>query len=603
MADTTSNQGKAIVTNGTAHVAQNGGATDPCLDADCTKTVKPFKNNIPSTDLKAHKTTKTLIDEKNIMNSRTEIGPDSMGDDPAWEIGMCSGLPVNNKVWAADFSRDVKAEGFWVVRTDDPTHQNGGNSLGTVDGSNLDGDETTVSEYAKLKCSMKKLEGTSGDRELYKRSARSAQHNYIEILDGETVDFVSTRFDATDVTSKPPLDPACELVPDHTLWEIKRSGAGLDLEDDDSGKEYTLGASMTQFVGSFEASDSYNDNPDGAATEGGITEAGDLRKKTKTTSDNLAVDIGAVIAFIRFWVNPVYVRVKAIACSGSTTAIVRIFPADPMKVSYALSTETNSSVGRGQQRRNALIDSIYDKFGKLKRICSLVGSIVGCADVELHFSMFVGFKIELEVGYKKCTETLTTASGDWRSSQAHVGLAYKLAVGAEKLIEFGVTVTISLLQLVATFVGAGVIVRVVEKIEDVIGVKLELVFSASLAIGFDFEFQSDEHDKRSASGNLRIKPELSIMLRLQLTSAEASAGGRLSGEITISGVRPKPTHFGRITASGKLTGLAWVDGRVKGRVLWVGPEYSIGGRKEFKLFEYPADLGSWDVFEKGKKTA
>ena len=596
----TTNEGKDVVTNGTKHVAQNTSADDMCLDADNTKTVKPYKNYIPSTDLKTGYTVNTLIAQKNIMTLNTIIGPPSKGNDALWELGNTSGKPVFNKVWATKGSSDVKAEGHWINRTDDPTKQNGGNSSGIIDGSLLDGDELTIPDNGNKKCSMMTLEGTSGSRQLWKRSENSEQYNYIEILDGKTVDFISTRYDATDITGDPTLDPPCEINPRHTRWKIKRTGAGLNLRDRHSGKTYTLGWAMTNFLGSLEVSGGDSSE---STTAGGVTESGNLRTDNTKKSYAVSADIGALIALLRFWVNPVYVNVDAIACSGAKRGVVRIFPADPFKFKVELQKETNKTTKVGSGPKNALIDSLRNKFSKLKSLINKISGIVGIADVELIFSLFVGFYIELEVGYKECEKTLTTRAGDWRSAQAHVGLYYQLKVGADKLIEFGVSVSISVLALVATFFGPGALTQAVRKLEDFIGGKpLALVFSASIAVGFDLEFKYDQHEEGSASGNIAVKPEVSLMLKLEVGNASASAGGKLKGEIKFSTAQAKPTHFGRIVTSGKIEVIAWVEGSIKGRVLWIGPSFEIGAKKEFELFKYEAkEIGSWDIYEKGKR--
>lgn len=599
--ETASNQNLAIVTDGTKHVAQNQGASDVCLNP-ANGAVKPFKNHIPSTDLKALKTTKTKIDGHAIMVSRTFIGPPSKGDEAPFVIGAVSGMPFNMWAKASGWSRDVKAEGAFVVRTDDPTVQNARNSAGTMDGSQLDGDETTVADYAKLKCSMRSLTGTSGEKKLFKRSATATELNYIEILTKESVDFVSERFDATDITGDPAIDPACTLEPKHTIWKVKRTGGGVeDAEEEKDGKTYTLGSGLTGIGGSWELSGSMSE---GGVVDGGATNAG-ARTVSESAKVSASVDVGAIRAYLRFLGSPCMIRVDAIACTGSKTGWVRLFPADPIKASYSLGVETEDKTAVGQNARNEFIDALYDRFGKLKGLCNQIANIVGCAgDIDFQFTLFEGFEFELELGYKHCEKTLTTRTGDWRSVEAHVGLAWSLKIGSSTLIGFGVSVSIPLVQLALTYFTGGAaraVIGVIQKIEEAIGFKLNIVFGASIGVGFAMNFGSDQHDEATFSGEIEIKPQLTVALEIALANAEARAGGTLTGTITVGAALPPPTHFMRLTSGGSLSFKVWVEGCVKGRILWIGPQYSIGGRKEFEVFNWKLWDGGVNLIQIGAR--
>jgi hypothetical protein len=622
--ETASNQNLAIVTDGTKHVAQNSGATDVCLDP-ATGATSPFKNNIPSTDLAAKKTTRTKIKGHAIMVAPTIIGPPSKGDEAPFVLGAASGQPFNNWVKASGWSRDVKAEGYWIIRTDDPTIQNAQNSTGTMDGSQLDGNETTAADYIKLKCSMRSLLGTSGKKKLWKRSATATELNYIEILTKETIDFVSERFDATDATGNPPIDPACTLEPKHTIWKVKRTGGGVaDKEEEKNGKNYTLGTALTEIGGSWtvgatatngslkvtgEAS-GFSGNASAGSSSTTLAEgqtAQGYRKVTESASTSASVDVGAIRAYLRFRSSPCTIRVDALACSGSKTAWVRLFPADPIKASFSMGVETNDSTKVGQNARNEFIDALYERFGKLKGLCNQIANIVGCAgDIEFEFKLFEGFELDFELGYKHCTKTLTTRSRDWRSVEAHVGLAWSLKVGASTLIGFGITVKIPLVQLALTYFTGGAaraVIRVIQKIEEAIGFKLNIVFKASIGVGLAWSFGSDQHDEATFSGTTSIKPELTVALEVALANAEARAGGTLSGTITLGAALPPPTHFMRITSSGTLVFKVWVEGCVKGRILWVGPEYEIGGRKEFEVFNWKMWEGGVNLIQIGARAS
>lgn len=608
MSETASNQDKAIVTAGTAHVAQNAGTTDLCVNPAVSPPTKLFKNSIPSTDLKAGKTRNTLIAGHAIMTARTKIGPSSSGDEDPYTLGSASGQPYNNWAKAAAWSSDVKAEGYWIIRTDDTTQQNANNSSGTMDGSALGGDETTVADFAKLKCTMSKLEGTSGEaKKLWKKSETATQLDYIEILTGEEVSFVSERIDATDVTGEPTVDPTCELVPKHTIWRIQRTGGSQpDKSEEEDGKSYVLDSDFTGIGGSWDLSGSLAQGTPTTLAQGATPRG--VRKEQESSTVAASVDMGALRAYLRFLGSPCMIRVDAVACAGPKTAWVRLFPADPIKASFELGMETQDTTSVSQSGRNDFIDAIYDKFGKFRGLCNKIATIVGCAgDIEFGFKIFEGFKLEFELGYKHCTKTLTTRSGDWRSLEAHVGLAWSLKISADTLIGFSVTVKIPVVALAAAFFtgpGASVVVRVLRKIEDIVGednFRFDLEFTAAISVGLVLDFSSDQHDEASASGTIELKPTLTIALVLVVAGAEARAGGTLSGSVTIGATTPPPTHFMRLTSTGTLTFKVWVEGKVSGRVLWIGPRYEFSGRKEFEVFKWKMWEGGTNLFTVGRR--
>jgi hypothetical protein len=619
MGDTTSNQGKAIVTQGTKHVAKNPSVCDPCVSTSASPQVKPFKNEIPSSKLAAGKTTKTKIKGDAIMNQNTYIGPPSTGDEPPWMIGQKSGVIHNNWAKADQWSPDVKAEGGFVVRTNDRTQQNANNSTGYMDGSQLDGDETTVQEYAELKCTMNKLEGTSGKKKLWKKSESATQYNYMEILSGKTVDFVSERIDATDITGDPAIDPPCALEPKHTIWRITRTGGGQEKKEAEaSGKKYTLPSDITDVSSSFNVSLS-NDGKfqlegSGVGVTGGGGEANTLakgatpagvREVSQSEGATVTTDVGAIWTFLKFRGSPCMVQVDAVACAGPKTAWIRIFPDPPLKLTLKVGEETEDKTSVGQSGRNDFLDWVYTKFGKLRSLCNKIAQLVGLAgDIEFHFKMFVGFQLDVEVGYKDCEKTLTTRAGDWRSAEAHCGLYWSLKVSSGPLIEFGITVKIPVVAIAAAFFSgpaASLVVRVLRKIEDIVG-EFNLEFTAKIGVDLDFTAECDQHEVADAGGTVTIKPELEIALALRVPDrAEARAGGTLAGEVTIGNRIPPPTHFLKLVSTGKLTFTVWAEAKVMGRVLWIGPKYEFSGRKEFKVFEWEMWKGSADLIRIGRR--
>ena len=629
MGDTTSNQGKAIVTQGTPHTAQNQGVVDMCVSSPPAQPViKPFKNQIKSSQLAAGKTSQTKIANQSIMNQNTYIGPPSQGDQVPWITGQTSGMPHNNWIMADAWSPDVKTEGAFVIRTDDAQQQNANNSGGKMNGGSLDGDKTTVPEAAILKCTMDRVEGISTvkgaaidlkkeaggtvqsaatTRILYKKSSSAQKEDYIEILSGDVVEFESWRLEANNIAGDPAVDPPCGLEPRHTIWRIKRTGGGTETkEDEKDGKKYTLDASITKVSGSFTIAKNHaGDGGKGSWAFGGGAEHAGAPPDAKSSKDTDSVDVGAVWSFIKFWLNPCLVQVDAIACAGPKTSWVRIFPHPPIKMSLTVGEETNKT-GNTKRKGNDFIDWMFSTLGKLRGLTDKIASIVGLiGHVQFEFQMFTGFKLELELAYKYCTKTLTTRDGDWRHLNNFVGFAWSLSISSAPLIKFGANVAIPVVALAAalfTGPGASLVVRGLRWIEDKIG-RFDLNFKATLAVDLSFTGAVDQHEEGSFTGALAIKPEISVYLSLSLPRQGiwASAGSTLSGTVTFKNIQPPTTHFIRIDTSGELIFKVWAEAKVEGRWLWIGPKYEWSGRKEFVIFRYNCGFGHSDWIEKGKK--
>ena len=122
--DTTGNQDVVIATDGTTHVAATQGATDQCFLAD-KKTVVPFPNEIETKGNVVDGTTNTFVGDDSILTESSQIGPTSSGDEQGEGKGVSS-TTVADIAEPSSWSRDVKTEGSYVVRTDDKTTQNDG---------------------------------------------------------------------------------------------------------------------------------------------------------------------------------------------------------------------------------------------------------------------------------------------------------------------------------------------------------------------------------------------------------------------------------------------------------------------------------------------
>lgn len=122
------NQGRAIVTKATPHIAVNT-APDVCKTPP-KGDPKPFPNHVTS-DRLVYGTTTVLIARKSIWTWAGQLGPPS---EPPHE-GVLGGVTSHThraEAWPKTCSNDCIAEGFGVVRTDDETWQNKANTNGKV---------------------------------------------------------------------------------------------------------------------------------------------------------------------------------------------------------------------------------------------------------------------------------------------------------------------------------------------------------------------------------------------------------------------------------------------------------------------------------------
>lgn len=611
MSDPVSNQDLAVVTQGTAHVARTKGATDTCLDP-ATKTTQDFENSIPSTLLAANKTTKTKINDQPIMVRFTRIGPPSAGAVPPFVIGAKSTKPFLNYAQATKYSQDVKAEGKPIVRTDDDTKQNAWNTDGFMDGSQLAGDQVTQAEFQKLKCSMQSLVGESpptadataaaskagkpapAARPLNKRSKNATRLDYIEVLAGETVDLISTRWDATNPGA--PLDPACALVSTHTDWKATRTGGGASKQEKTgSGKEFTVDGGLTgeglalQIAG---LAPTVTTTPTAKSVGTGSEDKGLVRGATEdkvSSGLSTSVDWASVLKFLVYWANPCVIRVDAMACASTETVDIRVFPKDELSCSITFGRESTETTTLSRNSKDDIRQKIYDKFFQLNRLSAFLKKIFRIANVELDVKLFVGFQLEFKMAYKHCSKALTTRSGEWRDVN-FCGLSWTLTVASDPLIACSLTIPIPLVPLAVTFLtggGGALVIKVLRKIENWLGFKLQLEVSVGLGVSLSFAFGVDQHEELiEATGTLSIKPSFSIYLVVAASNAECRAGGSIEGNVSINAQAPDPGFFMKLGSSGALTGKLSVSGKLKGRVLWIGPEYDIGGSKTFEIFKW-----------------
>jgi hypothetical protein len=549
MADNASNDGKVIVTEGTAHVLKTQGATDICVDP-ATKAAAGFVNEVPSTRLAANKTTKTFINDKPIMTLPTEVGPPSESPHDPWVLSQNNGMqPYRMEAKATKGSTNVEAEGQPVIRTNDPTTQNCANTTGIVDGSNLDDDIVTEDEYLKSMCTLTKLTGVSAERALGKRNASAAREDYLEVLDSESVVLTSERQDMS-MLSPGAIDPACARGEDHTTWSVQRTGGGMDVVEEEAvGKTFTVGSSFTN---------------------------------TPSIPWSTFME---VLRLLEFYSNPCIVRANALACANARTVDVRVFPGGALTLSMALP---------GGESSDTSISGMADALcSKANKVANFFGKVLGVADISFQLAVLEDFKLDATAEFKHCSRTLTTSNGDWRSP-AHVGFAWSITLACSKFLYIGATGRISLIKFIVSLIPvARPVVPLVEWIEEKTGVGLFLEIIVDIAASLSVSIGIDEHEEITGNGAAdacTIKPSFTLQIRLNVSVAELTAGLRTEGSLYI-GIRAPtdPGYFLKAEFNWDARALFFAEGTKKGRFLWIGPRYALSRRKEWVLKDWKKD--------------
>lgn len=550
MADNASNQGKVIVTEGTGHVLKTQGATDMCVDP-ATKVVAGFLNEVPSTRLAANKTSKTFIDDKAIMVLPTEVGPPSESPHDPWILSQNNGMqPYRMEAKATQGSTDVEAEGQPLIRTDDPTIQNKANTVGIVDGSNLDDDVVTEDEWLKSMCTLVMLTGVHDKGSLGKRSASATRNDYIEVLGAESVVLTSTRQDMSVLTPGA-IDPGCARGESHTKWMVQRTGGPCDpVAEEAVGKVFTIGSSFTD------------------------------------VSSVVVVSLfGQVLKYLEFYANPCIVRANALACANTRSVDVRVFPRG--KLSFTLELP-------GGQSSDTSISGLAEKLcERANKVARFFGKVFAIADISFQLAVLDDFKLTCEAEYKHCTKTLTTSNGDWRSP-AHVGFAWSIALACDKFLYIGCTCRISVIKFIVGLIPvARPVVPLVEWIEEKTGVGLFLECIVDIAASLSVNIGVDQHEEVTAQGALDacvIKPSFTLQIMLNVSVAELKAGLRTEGNLKI-GIRAptNPAYFAKAEFNWDARALFFAEGTKKGRFLWIGPKYEVSRRKEWVLKDWKKD--------------
>jgi len=519
MADSASNQGKTIATKGTAHVARTFGPTDACIAPDMT--VVPFENYVPTTRLAEGRTLFTKIDNHAIWTMKGEVGPLSDPVHPPHNKGAVSQEFYMQEANAAQGSPDVFAEGSPVVRTDDFTYQNAKNTSGYVDGSALNKASKSELTYLQKICAIVAFEGkcSHDGRGLgFPTPGGTGDPYYLEVLSGDTITFTAERHDTTQ--SPPEKEPKCRIGGDHTKWIATRTGSVPAVPPKTkrgTGTEFVVDGDMTDLSMSALL---------GLPSVGGAG-GGSHTLKDDSAAGGATVSMSASswispMQWLLYWKireNPPIITVQALACSGSKTATIKVFP--DQGVSASLFAEQSDDTTKG----------FLAKIQKVKKIGEIVQKITRIAGHEIEIKFLVSPKVEFELEYVECTQQKGYASTIY--TPARVNRKWSLTVGFDPLIGVAGKIKIPLMTFLP---GLGpVMAKIINKINRKFPTFVaDLVFSFSVSYSILCSVGRDEYDAPSSTGGKsQLSFELSMALELGLAGIKIKFDASFSGAVSL----------------------------------------------------------------------
>jgi hypothetical protein len=229
MGTTTSNQDLGVTTKTSDHSAETSGATDVCWNPPVKVTV-PHTNKVSTTKATEHTSTRTKFSEGEVVRVGDAIGPPS--DDAHGDNGAGGGVGSHTYRMEARITKgspNVKAEGKPIGRKTDPTSQNHGNTVGSIQGGNPNSTVSELDAEKLLACSLDTIKVVCG------HGRECGTDHGLEITSEDTVKFTATRKNA-----KTGGAPTCSKPP-HTKWVITQKKKGkLGEKKEMSGDEITL---------------------------------------------------------------------------------------------------------------------------------------------------------------------------------------------------------------------------------------------------------------------------------------------------------------------------------------------------------------------------
>jgi hypothetical protein len=565
MADTTGNQDVAIAHNGSSHVA-TAGPPDVCLLAD-KKTPVPFPNFAPTSGNVSGGTTNTFITMQYVWIQPAVIGPSNPAHAGVGK-GVASGT-YRDVAKATSWSRDVKMEGSFVVRTGDGTTQNKANTTGSVLGAPLAAKTDAAAALKKLMCTIVALEGECkhGRKLGLPAGATSGEPNYLEILGGDEVKLEAKR---KDLHANPEEEGHCsEGI--HTKWLATRtfSGDKEKVEKAEQSKDkFEVGMPLTEIKGigpgceanekSLEAgklkaqeksvgdftkredgdAKTYKmfDAPnraggsDGRFSEGGgrsiekgaplgevpgvgsIPGVGKMRALTGRNND--------ILKAARLWralKDPPVVVVSAAACSGAKAVTLKVFPFGPFKL-------------------DLFSGKIEETVDKIKRVLDVGQKLADAFGQPIQIRFLEEPALTFSIEYKELKKDVTTKEKKQ---------LYKVQVRRAWMLEFKfgcfLAFSIKFTAPIPNFLGvAG---AVVAKICKAIGVEGNVFFKVELKLNPSANVQWDEYDEKKLDLKAEVGLTFSAGVEAYCKCAEFTMYGYAQFTITFNEPQTAPGYL------------------------------------------------------------
>ena len=535
MADTVSNHDLAVVTKGTDHLALTQGPTDVCFDP--TKTVPaPYVHFVPSTQLGAGQTTKTMIVGQPIVTKVGVIEPPA-NSHAGVGGGVVSGT-YNDNAKPTGASADVKAEGNLVVRSTDSTTQNSANTTGAFTPPGLDPKLGADKEKQKARCTIVKVEGVcAGPGEGHARklgfppnAKPEGDGYYLEVLSKDTVTLTATRQNAIEKGG-----PVCpEGI--HTTWVVDRSGGGeaarketftgkdvlvldakwfsiesLDIPVKFDAKKDVTGQQKRDIAEQVAA-----ENPQSAkeqkirermaAGDQGLTreklqyaahrenqreekrdeaakalgEQNEKRINAIKTAARVVQDVTKVYKFWTYLNNPVTLQITELACSGSKNTTLKSYP-------------------KGEVEFDLFSDKIAENVAKIRAVASVLERITAIFGKKGKFEFLTGPELKLKVEYKELDHD---GEGVVKSQ---CNRAWELSIGFEKFISFKADFALPLLNF---FGPMGYVANV---FLNAVGIEGDAFIELSIDINPTLSGKWDEYNKWSI-GNFQVECKLTVKI-------------------------------------------------------------------------------------------
>jgi hypothetical protein len=510
MPDTVSNQNRTVVHKGSTHTAV---ATEPDVCKVPPGIPTPFENTVPSTRLTSNTTTQTFIQNNVICIQGTYIGP--LSDSAhAGVLGGVTSSTYRMEAEATSWSRDVLAEGKGVVRTNDTTTQNHGNTSGIVVAGFLVAAEQGFESLASKKCRIEPLRGVCDHgRELgWPTPTRNGDPEYLEILADDEVLFHTIRKDITKTPHE--IEPPCAATGHtHTYWKAEAIQFPLRTKktmEQEGGTQFEVPGLMAIVAGPLvealglnareipqikqhdepmkpmsqaEADRIWQERYDRKMKKAGSggSPARQARKERKaehaadqtlaekrqkhanenkpaTVQNKIEVDLRDILSYWLWRAMPPTISVSATGCSGTRKATLKVYPHRTFEFNFGISSleSWGGPMGRNlAQGRRSPLDNALAALARVKGATDILAKLGELGGYTLKVKLLDGFKFKWQIKYVENTET----KGFFRSKQytpATVGRDWRIEISAAPLVGAEAKWYISLFNFVVPAMGQAV---------------------------------------------------------------------------------------------------------------------------------------------------